>query len=87
MDIMIALFQSIITAGDGKSEDTAYEVISVREEYMTLAGKQLPQFGEGVSNRFYVAGGHSFSRWEVKDPKTQEKVVVFFNNDAVPPAK
>jgi len=87
MDIMVALFKSLLNAGDGKSEDTAYEVISVREVFEVLASKQLPQFGEGVSNRSYVAGGHSFSRWEVKDPKTQEMVVIFFNDDAFPPAK
>jgi hypothetical protein len=88
LDIMTALFQSVLNAGDGKTEETAYEVISVREQYAVLAGKGLPQSGEGVlSHRSYSAGGHNYSRWEVRHPKTQEKVVVFFNTDAVPPAK
>jgi len=89
MDTMTALFQSILTAGDGKTEDTAYEVISVREVYEVLAGKGLPQYGEGVVSppHLYSAGSHKYSRWEVMDPKTQKKVVIFFNTDAVPQAK
>lgn len=27
-------------------------------------------------------GGHRFARWEVKNPKTGQTVVVFFNVDA-----
>ena len=88
MDIITALFKSIMTAGDGKTEDTAYEVISVREIYEVLAGKGLPQYGEGVlPPHSYSAGGHNYARWEVKNPKTQEKVIIFFNTDAVPQAK
>jgi hypothetical protein len=34
MDIMTALFQSVLTADDGTTEDTAYEVISVGEVYL-----------------------------------------------------
>jgi hypothetical protein len=53
-----------------------------------LAGKRLPQYGDGVlPPHAYYAGGHNYSRWEVKNPKTQEKVVIFFNTDAVPQAK
>jgi len=63
-------------------------VISVREIYEVLAGKRLPQYGDGVlPPHAYYAGGHNYSRWEVKNPKTQEKVVIFFNTDAVPQAK
>ncbi len=88
MDIITAEFQSILTAGDGKTEGTAYEVISAREVIEVLAGKSLPQSGEGVlSTLSYSSGGHNYSRWEVKDPKTQEKVVILFNTDAVPEAK
>jgi hypothetical protein len=88
MDITTALFKSLLTAGDGKTENTAYEVISVREVYEVLAGKGLPQYGEGVlSARSYSAAGHNYSRLEVKNPKTQEIVVIFFNSDAVPKLK
>ena len=87
MDIVTAEFQSVLTAGDGKTEDTACEVISAREIYAVLAGMSLPQSGEGVSSRSYSSGGHNYSRWEVMNPKTQEKVVIFFNTDAAPQAK
>jgi hypothetical protein len=87
MNVMTALFQSILTSGDGNTEETAYEVISVREVYEVLASKRLPQFGEGVLlARSYSAGGHDYARWEVRDPKTQAKVVIFFKTNAVPSA-
>jgi hypothetical protein len=89
MDTVTALFESILTAGDGKTEETAYEVISIREVYEVLAGKGLPQYGKGVVSppHLYSAGSHKYSRWEVMDPRRQEKVVIFFNTDAVPQAK
>jgi len=88
MDVMTALLRSILDAGDGKTEATAYEVISVREEYIVLAAMGLPNFGNaGASRRTVAEGGHQYERWEVRNPKTQADVVVFFNIDAVPPTK
>jgi hypothetical protein len=86
-DIVTALFQSFFITADGKTVETAYEVISVKEIYAVLVGKKLPQFGEGVSSAGYAAHGHNYTRYEVKDPKTQEKVVIFFNVDAMAQSK
>jgi hypothetical protein len=87
MDVLTALFRSILDAGDGKTEATAYEAISVREQYDVLVSMGLPYLGNASSNKSIADGGHRYVRWEVRNPKTQENVMVFFNVDAMPPAK
>jgi hypothetical protein len=42
LDVTAALLRSILLSGDGNTKETAYEVISDREEYSTLAAKGLP---------------------------------------------
>ena len=82
LDVTKALFRSILLYGDGKTKETAFEVISDREEYATLVGKGLPYHGAGVSKSDVDEGGHRYDRFEVQDPKTGQKTVVFFNIDA-----
>ena len=85
MDVMMALLQSVITSDDGGTEATAYEVISFREMYCVMASRNLPYGGDDVvSTRSYTAGGHQIYRYEVRDPKTQQNIVIFFNTDAMP---
>jgi hypothetical protein len=85
MDVLTALLQSIITSDDGQREATAYEAISVREMYSVMASRNLPYSGDNVvSTRSYTAGGHQIYRYDVKDPKTRQNVVIFFNTDAMP---
>jgi hypothetical protein len=86
MDVLTALLQSIITCDDGQTEATAYEVISAREIYFVMASRNLPYSGDNVvSTRSYTSGGHQIYRYEVKNPKAQENIVIFFNIDAMPP--
>lgn len=81
-DVTAALLRSILFSGDGKTMETAFEVISDREEYSTLAAKGLPYLGSGVSLSAVEEGGHRYDRWEILDPKTGTTIVVFFNTDA-----
>jgi hypothetical protein len=83
MDVTKSLVRSILLYGDGKTKETAFEVISDREEYVTLAAMGLPFNGTGVSARSDIQeDGRRYDRWEVPDPKTGQKTVVFFNIDA-----
>ena len=82
MDVTAALLRSILLSGDGNTKESAYEVISDREEYSTLAAKGLPYVGPVVSASATEEGGHRYERWEVLDPKTGKAVVIFFNTDA-----
>jgi hypothetical protein len=82
LDVTTALLRSILLSGDGKSKESAYPVISDREEYFTLVAKGLPYVGSGGSASAIEEGGHRYDRWEVPDPKTGKAVVIFFNTDA-----
>lgn len=81
LDVATALLRSILFSGDGKTKETAFEVISDREEYSTLVARGLPYRGSGVSTSTVEEGGHRYDRWEILDPRTG-KTVVFFNTDA-----
>jgi len=82
LDVATALLRSILLSGDGATRETAYEVISDREEYLTLVAKGLPYVGSGGSASAIEEGGHRYDRWNVLDPKTGKTVVIFFNTDA-----
>ena len=82
LDVAGALLRSILFSGDGKTKETAFEVIADREEILTLAAKRLPYSGSGVSTSAIEERGHRYDRWEVLDPKTGKTVVIFFNTDA-----
>jgi hypothetical protein len=82
MDVTAALLRSILFSGDGRTKESAYEVISDREEYSTLVAKGLPYAAPGVSVSAIEEGGHRYDKWEVADPKTGQTVVIFFNTDA-----
>lgn len=86
IDVATGLLRSILDAGDGKTEETALEVISRREEYAVMASLGLEYSGPAVVSSAVVAGGpRQYERWEVQDPKAEkgvEKHVVWFNIDA-----
>src|ERR1035441_4872635 len=82
LDVATALMRSILDSGDGKAKETAFEVISDREEYATLVALGLPYSGSGVSTSAIEDGGHRYARWDVLNPKTGQNVLVFFNVDA-----
>ena len=87
MDVATALIRSILASGDGKTKEAAYEVISDREEYFALTALGLPYLSSGDSVRTVEGSGHSCDRWEIKDPRTEQSVVLFFNVDAFSPIR
>jgi hypothetical protein len=71
------LIQAIFQTGDGKSRETAWEVLSTHEEYVIL---QVLGLRPG-SQSLIRAGKHSYDMLEPIDPKTQQKVTLYFNID------
>jgi len=80
-----ALLQSIFRSGDGRSKETAFEVIGTHEEYIVLAVMALPRMP--VKQSLISGKPHSYDLLEVKDPKTGKTVAVWFNIDAFYPMK
>jgi hypothetical protein len=71
------LIDSILHSGDGKSEETAFAVVQIAEEYSVLR-----VLGLRPSNQALVhAQGHSYDRFDAKSSDTGQEVVVFFNID------
>ena len=79
-----ALVQSILASGDGKTKQTAFEVIGTHEEHVILSIMGLPPFG---TQSLITGKPHNYDTIQVDDPKTGGKVVVWFNIDAFYPMK
>lgn len=60
--ITLSLMRSIVDGHDGKTKETAYEVITGREEYFVLTALKLPYYGPGVTSSLVLDGAHKFSR-------------------------
>jgi hypothetical protein len=78
------LLHSIFSTGDGNTKETAFEVIGTFEEHVVMAVMGLPPLG---SQALIPGKPHSYDRLEVQDPKTGQKVSVYFNIDAFYPPK
>jgi hypothetical protein len=86
LEVAKALVRSILASGDGRTKESAYEVISDREEWYTLTALRLPYMGPSIPRTQVTSDGpHTYERWEVPNPKTGQKVIVFFNLDAFSP--
>lgn len=83
-DIAAALIRSILTTGDGKTKETAFEVIDTTEEHIVMAVLGLPFFG---SQSLMPGKPHNYDCLVVDDSKTGQKVTRFFNIDAFYPPK
>jgi Domain of unknown function (DUF4919) len=71
------LIKSILSSGDGKSQETAFKVISTDEEYVILRVYGLiPQ-----SQSLLSANGHYYDRLDAVNRETNEKVSLYFNID------
>jgi hypothetical protein len=79
-----ALIHSILRSGDGKTKETAFEVIGISEEHVILGVLGLPPFGR---QSLLTGKPHNYDVIEVDDPKTAQKVSVYFNIDAFYPMK
>jgi Domain of unknown function (DUF4919) len=86
-EVTTGLLRSILNSGDGKTKESAFEVICDREEYETLSALGLPYLGPEVSFTTVEDGGRHYDRWQVRHPKTGQMVVLFFNTDAFSPTK
>lgn len=71
------LLNSIKSAGDGLSTDTAFEVISVSEEYAFFRSMGV----QPVSQSLVRDKGHAFDAVVVVEPKTNRQVTYYFNVD------
>jgi|KBSMisStandDraft_5_1062788.scaffolds.fasta_scaffold68391_2 hypothetical protein len=85
--ITLALMRSIMSRSDGKTKETAYEVIGDREEYAVLSALGLPYAPPEARVTHMSDGPHRYEKWDVRNPKTGQTVVVFFNIDAFLPNK
>jgi hypothetical protein len=82
--ITSGLIRSIMITGDGKSKESAFEVIGTHEEHIVLSVLGLPAFG----TQALIAGKpHSYDVIEVNDAKSGQKISVYFNIDAFFPMK
>ena len=71
------LLNSIKSNGDGKSVDSAYEVISINEEYGLIRSLGLRPIRQAlVENK-----GHRYDAVTVVDPQTGKESVIYFNVD------
>lgn len=71
------LLDSIMHSGDGKTAKTAYVVIATDEEYVLLNVMGLRPGSQALVND----SGHNYDRLDATNPKTSEKVTLFFNVD------
>jgi hypothetical protein len=80
--IFRGLIKSITESGDGRTPETAFQVIEVHEEYVVLRsmGVGLPK-----SQSLMKRGGHSYDAITFDDPDTKKEVTLYFNVDI--PAK
>lgn len=75
--VVKGLLDSIRNSGDGRSAEKAFVVISVDEEYALLSFMGLRPTEQSLIN----TGGHSYDKLTAVDPKTNEKLDLFFNID------
>jgi Domain of unknown function (DUF4919) len=80
--ILQSLLKSITASGDGKTPETAYQVIDVDEEYVLLRimGVGLPK-----KQSYMHKDGHYYDALTLNDPSSKEERVIYFNVDI--PAK
>jgi len=76
--VAAGLIHSVMASGDGKAQETAYKAISVAEEYTVLQVMGLQR----QRQLLLTDKGHSWDQLDATDPKTNQKVTVFFNIDA-----
>ena len=72
------LLKSITDSGDGKTPETAMQVIEVHEEYVLLhyRGVGLPE-----SQSLLHKNGHSYDEIKYQDPDSKQDVTIYFNVD------
>jgi tetratricopeptide (TPR) repeat protein len=75
--LLVALMDSIMKTGDGKSADTAWFAATIREEYLVMQMMLNVQFQSQHSQRI---GDHYYDVVAVKDQSGKE-MILWFNTD------
>ena len=78
-DVARGLLESILNGADGKTAKTAYFVISIREEYIVMAYKDLRVSMQSLK----MEDGHTFDVLSGTNPETKETGSFYFNIDKV----
>ncbi|MBS1913912.1 MAG: DUF4919 domain-containing protein [Bacteroidetes bacterium] len=73
------IIRSILGSGDGETPETAYEVISVDEEYATLSALGLEPRGQSIDHD----AGHTLDVLKAMNPDTKAVRKIYFNADIV----
>lgn len=71
------LIQAIFQTGDGKTAETAWQVLTVHEEYIVIGVLGLQPGSQSLVHK----GKRSYDVLEPTDPKTHEKATLYFNID------
>jgi hypothetical protein len=76
--VLERLLRSITDGADGKTPETAYQVIEVHEEYVLLRfmGVGLPK-----SQSYLHKDGHAYDEIKFEDPTSKEERTIYFNVD------
>lgn len=80
--VLQQLLRSITTSGDGKTPESAYQVIDVHEEYVLMRFMHL---GLPKSQSLLHKNGHAYDEVKVEDPESKQEKTLYFNVDI--PAK
>lgn len=75
--VFLGLLNAILSSGDGKSQGTAYAVLSAPEEYTVVGYLGLRPSGQSLIH----ADGHSYDRLDVTDTKSGAASGLYFNVD------
>ena len=73
------LFASIRGSGDGRSPETAYDVVTISEEYALIWIGGLQMAGQSLIS----VGGHSYDRMKVRNEETGDISVIYFRIDRI----
>lgn len=75
--VVRGLIKSILSSGDGKSPQTAYQVITTTEEYVVLGVLGFKSKKQSLLKE----DGHNYDKMEVTNPDTGEAAAIYFNVD------
>lgn len=68
------IIESILGSGDGRSQDTAWQVIHIGEEYLVLAYLEYEREDQAL---VFGTDGRAFDRFTVKDAEGKARTVFF----------
>lgn len=76
--LVMALIGSVTRGNDGESAKSAWNVVSIGEEYAILNLMGLDFTGQSLANE----GGHTYDVMAVKDPETGREFSIWFEIDS-----